>query len=522
MNKASQTPLGWPVLLFVTANFVSNVGTWLFTLASSWLMTELDGSALMVSLVQSASTIPLFIFALPAGALGDIFDRRRSLLIAQAFLTISTAIFAYVVYCDLATVQLLLFFTFLNGVGAAFSRPVMAAIIPQLVDKVHLRTAVNLGGISFNLSRSVGPVVGGYLITRFNIALPFWVDAATFLAVLIYLFYWRDDRAGIKDGQQPPLILAIGDSWRFFRYTPALRHSILKAATFFFASGALWALLPLVARNQLSGDADLYGYLVGAAGAGAVLAGFGIGRLTSGIGANNVMLVASGIMSVGLCLLGWSTSIPLSLVFSGLCGAAWQSAYTTLMTSAQYALPRWFGARGMAYYIMSISLCLAVGSALWGWIADLSSLSVGYYSAAGTLVVMALLGRSFHLDQAKDVDLDAASESLFDYVEKKDNQTTIFSLLAVKYSIDHKLREELLQRLTSLRGSRYRSGSLQRELYLSEDAGYVKEHVLIIANQNYSRSRFQTTAHDAKMEAQFQSWLKEHGGKVEKEVLYRS
>ena len=176
----------------------------------------------------------------------------------------------------------------------------------------------------------------------------------------------------------------------------------------------------------------------------------------------------------------------------------------------------------MAYYIMSISLCLAVGSALWGWIADLSSLSVGYYSAAGTLVVMALLGRSFHLDQAKDVDLDAASESLFDYVEKKDNQTTIFSLLAVKYSIDHKLREELLQRLTSLRGSRYRSGSLQRELYLSEDAGYVKEHVLIIANQNYSRSRFQTTAHDAKMEAQFQSWLKEHGGKVEKEVLYRS
>ncbi|OAV43342.1 MFS transporter [Lewinella sp. 4G2] len=517
MSKAPKQKLGWPVILFITATFVSNVGTWLFAIASSWLMTELDGSALMVSLVQSATTIPLFIFALPAGALGDLYDRRKSLLIAQVFLTISTAAFATIVYLDLATVTWLLVFTFFNGVGAAFARPIMSAIIPQLVEKAQLRLAVNLGGMSFNLSRSVGPALGGHLITRFNIALPYWVDAATFLAVLVYIFFWRDDRKAVQEKKHPPLSLAIGDSWRFFRHTPALNHSIVKAATFFFAAGALWALLPLVAKDQLAGQADLYGYLVGAAGGGAVISSFAMGWLTKRFGANGVMLGTSMTMALGLCLLGWSTSVPLSLGFAALCGASWQAAYTSLMTSTQYSLPRWFGARGMAYYIMSVSLCLAIGSALWGWLADLYGLPVGHYAAAGTLVAMAVAGYFLRLDQAKEIDLELADRSLLIKGAEDLNSNTGRSQIVRTYTPNSENREELLSRLNSLSDSRFRAGALELEISNEEDDS-VEERITSILDASHGTVRFQTTQYDADREEAFREWLRENEVGVESKV----
>jgi MFS family permease len=518
MNKPTTGSLSWSVIFFVTAKFISSVGTWLFIVATSWLMTELDSSALMVSLVQSATTVPLFLFALPAGALGDVFDRRRSLLITQTYLTLSTLGFAAVVYFDLVTVKLLLLFTFLNGIGAAFSRPIMAAIVPQLVDKAHLRRAVNLSSMSFNLSRAVGPVIGGYLITRFTIDLPIWIDAATFFAVLVYLFFWRDNRAGIQAGNQPPLALAIRDSWRFFRYSPALQHSILKATTFFFAGGALWALLPLVARIRLAGNADLYGYLVGAVGAGAVLSSFIVGRLTAGVGANLVMITANTTLAAGLCVLGWSTYVPLSLLGAGICGMAWQAAYTTLMTSTQYSLPHWFGARGLAYYLMAVALCLGLGSATWGWLADMTSLSVGYYAAAGTLIVLSLVGRSFRLDRSKDSNLDLSSIATPVLLSHKSTADSPRNWLITRYTFAPSLREEVMAKLSNLGASRYRSGAIRWAIHQPDEAGTLEEHNLTITGTNYAAGRFQTTVCDAGQEEDFLKWFSEQGGQIEREI----
>ncbi len=518
MLKTDSSKLGWPLWLFVTATLVSNIGTWLFTVGSSWLMTELDGSALMVSLVQTATMVPLFLFALPAGALGDVFDRRRSLLITQVFLIISTAIFAWIVQSGRATVFLLLLFTFFNGLGAAFSRPMMAAIIPQLVQKDRLRTAVNLGGISFNLSRAIGPALGGYLITRYTLALPYWVDAVSFLAVWAYIWFWRDDRENIEDGRQPPLTLAMADAVRFYRHSPALRDSTLRALSFFFAASALWALLPLVARDRLDGAADLYGYLVGAAGAGAVLAGFGLGWVSRAIGANRLIWLAGGVMAAGLVLLGASYSIPVSFAAVLACGAAWQAGYTTLMTSTQYSLPRWFGARGMAFYLMATSGCLALGSASWGWLADLTSLSVSHYAAAGTLLVLLLLGRKRQLDKARDSDLSAA-HPLFTVEYASPVQPANLRLLRTTYSFSPDLRKQLTERLRELEGSRYRSGALRRRIIRYPDAPLIEEDIWLILDTPYARARLQTTRYDADLQDTFEDWLREHGVEWKREVL---
>ena len=518
MQQQQSTGLGWPLWLFVGATLVSNIGTWLFTVGSSWLMTELDSSALMVSLVQTATMLPLFFFALPAGALGDVFDRRRSLLITQGFLILSSATFAYLVHRGQATVSLLLLFTFFNGLGAAFSRPLMAAIIPQLVDKSNLRTAVNLSSISFNLSRAIGPAVGGYLIIRYTLSLPYWVDAVSFLTVWAYIWFWRDDRDNISDGHQPPLSLAIADALRFYRHSPALRHSTRRALSFFFAASALWALLPLIARDRLGGAADLYGYLVGAAGAGAVLGGIILARAFRGTDANRLIWLAGVLMAAGLFVLGLSYSVPLSFAAVVCCGAAWQTGYATLMTSTQYALPRWFGARGMAFYLMATSACLAVGSAAWGWLADLTSLSISHYAAGVTLLGLMALGRRLRLDQARDSDLSAA-HPLFTVEYASAEQQAHLRLLRTTYTFPPELREGIVRRLEELEGSRYRSGALRRQIISHPREPRVEEDVWLILDAPYTPARLQTTRHDADQQEQFEAWLTDHGARWEREVL---
>ena len=509
--KGNDAPkLGWPLWLFVTATLVSNIGTWLFTVGSSWLMTELDGSALMVSLVQTATMVPLFFFALPAGALGDVYDRRLNLLISQGLLIGSTAVFAWIVYAGLATVPLLLLFTFFNGLGAAFSRPLMSAIIPQLVPKPLLRSAVNLGGISFNLSRAIGPVLGGYLITRYTLDLPYWVDAVSFLTVWVYIWFWRDDRENLEHGRQPPLRLAMADAVRFYRHSPALRDSTLRALSFFFSASALWALLPLIARERLAGEADLYGYLVGAAGAGAVAGGVLLGGVSRRLDANRMIFLAGAVMAAGLAVLGWSGSVALSFAAVLACGAAWQTGYTTVMTSTQYSLPRWFGARGLAFYLMSTSACLAVGSAVWGWLADLTTLAVSHCAAAGSLLVLTVLGRRLRLDQASRFDL-TAGDPIYSAGSESAPSAPVPQLFRTTYTVPAGLRKPLLDRLARLDGSRYRSGVLRRRIAVHPDGDRVDEDVWLILGTPYAGVRMQTTRHDADEQNAFEDWLRENG-----------
>ena len=453
-------------LLFISAAFVSNVGTWLFNVAAGWLMTDLGGSALSVSLVQTANLLPLVLLAIPAGTLGDLGDRRKILLVAQSALIVVNAVFAYLVQVELVTSGWLLFFTLLNGAGAAVSGPLLTAIIPQLVSRENLGTAMSIGGISFNAARAIGPILCGWLILRFGMAVPFWIDAASFAAVVIAIWFWHDDRD--VAGTPAPRIfsLAMGDSLRFFRYTPALYNSIWRAVLFFFGAGALWALLPLVAKEQLGGDAGAYGQLVGAVGIGAVVTGIIYDRIARVLGGSNRLTVGMSLaFALALAALPFAPTLIWAFVPALVAGACWQLTFTSLISSTQYALPKWFGVRGMAFYFMAMGLSLSVGSALWGWLADAINLGAAHYAAAGVCVVTAFLGRRFPLDQARGADLSAFTKyPTLTLPAGRDEDPGGVVLFRNEYAAPPEHAAELTRRLRRLRNKRYRAGALRWSL----------------------------------------------------------
>ena len=510
-------------LLFIFASFVSNTGTWLFNVAAGWLMTDMGSSDLEVSLVQTATLLPLVLFALPAGALGDLTDRRRLLLVSQSVLIVVNAIFAYLVMIDAASVGWLLFFTFLNGVGAAFAGPLLSAVIPQLVPRDQLSTAMSIGGISFNLSRAVGPILGGWLLTTMSTDWPFWIDAASFIAVVAVIYFWRDDRQLKREVPPRVLQLAMADSLRFLRFTPALYNSILRACLFFFGAGALWALLPVIAKQSLGGEADLYGYLVGAAGIGAVVSGLAYDRIATAAGGAQRLVVGTSVgMGLSLVALGMTGTVWAALLAAGAAGICWQLSFTALITSTQYALPKWFGVRGMAYYFMAMGLSLAVGSALWGWLSDLTSIPVSLYAAAGTCLLLAPLGLRFPLNQAEGADLEAFTrypQARIDLNPEDDPGGLV--LIKNVYTVQEDRRAATAKRLLRLRNKRYRSGVVRWHLFRPADTPTeLHEYYSEIAWTVMHRHDQRITKEDEAAFAAFNNWLEQSGGSCEQTVSY--
>ena len=268
---------------------VSNVGTWMYNAASGWLMTSLDPDPLTVSLVQVATTLPIFLLAIPAGALADIVDRRRFLLLMEVVVTAVSALFAAVVWLDLVTPRILLLFAFLVGVGGALSAPAWQAIVPQLVPKEDLAPAVSANSVGFHISRAIGPALGGAIIAGFGIAAPFWLNAISNLGVVGALWWWRAPQSRGRGLPAEGIGNAMVTGIRYARHNQHLQATMIRAVGFFLVGSAYWALLPLVARQQIAGGPELYGILLGAIGMGAVLGAFGLSWLKNTLGPDRVV-----------------------------------------------------------------------------------------------------------------------------------------------------------------------------------------------------------------------------------------
>jgi MFS family permease len=267
-----------------TATVVANIGTWMYNAASGWLMTGLNPDPLMVSMVQVATTLPMFLFALPAGALADIVDKRRFLILAEGATTAASAIFAGLVWLDLVTPGNLLLFTFLIGAGGALTAPAWQSIVPQLVPKQDLHPAVAANSVGINISRAVGPALGGVITAGLGIAAPFWLNAFSNLGIIGALLWWRSPQKGTRHLPVERFSSAIRMGFRHTKSNPHLRATLIRGVAFFLFASAYWALLPLVARNQITGGPDLYGFLLGAIGAGAVVGAFALPWLKAKLG----------------------------------------------------------------------------------------------------------------------------------------------------------------------------------------------------------------------------------------------
>src|SRR5262249_12967291 len=431
----------------------------MYNAAAGWLMTSLNADPLIVSMVQVATTLPLFLFALPAGALADIVDRRKFLIVCEIAVTTVSAVFAAIVSLGLATPGNLLLFTFLIGAVGALTAPPWQSIVPQLVPREDLQPAIAANSVGFNVSRAVGPALGGVIVAGFGIAAPFWINAIANLGIVGALIWWRPAQPGSRRLPVERFGTAIRTGFRHARNNPHLRATLIRAAAFFLFAAAYWALLPLVARDQIAGGPGLYGFLLGAIGAGAVAAAFAVPWLKSKLGADRLVAAGSAGTALAMLLFALARQPALALAASIIAGASWIAVLASLNVSAQVALPEWVRGRGLAMFVTVFFGAVSLGSVIWGQVAGMTGLPAAHLlAAAGVLVAIPLTWR-WKLQTGAGIDLTPSMHWPQPIVTHEVEQDQGPVLVTVEYRIDPHNRAAFLPALEKLGAERRRDGA---------------------------------------------------------------
>jgi MFS family permease len=388
------------------AQFASNTGTWMQTVGAQWLMGDLGGGAFAVALVQTATALPIFLAVIPAGALGDIFDRRRLLIGGQTAMLAGSGALAALSVAGAVTPVRLLALVFLVGLGQAVSQPSWQAIQPELVARDEIPQAATLNGVNFNVARAVGPAIGGAIIAASGPELTFALNAASFLGVVAVLGLWR--RPAVPRGLAPEhLGSALGAGLRFVRSAPSLRVVLARAGLFVAFASALWALLPVVARERLALGSGGYGLLLGSVGLGAIAGALTLPALRARLSLNGLVAAASAAYAASCLVVGLTRSLWLDVLALALTGLAWIAVLSSLNASTQTILPNWARARGMSFYQLVFQGAQALGAAVWGVVAQTAGLGPTLVVSAGGLLAGIAVGRGRALTPL-DVDLRPA------------------------------------------------------------------------------------------------------------------
>jgi MFS family permease len=447
------------------ATVVSNIGSWMYSAASGWLMTDLNPSPLIVSLVQVATTLPMFLFAFPSGALADIVDRRRFLIVAETLLTVVSAIYAAMVWLGWATASNLLLCTFLIGVGSAMTSPAWQAIVPQLVPRQDLNAAVAANSVGMNVSRAIGPALAGLLVAAIGISAPFWINAISNLGVIAALLAWNSAQQRTPTLPAEHFSGAIRVGLRHARSNPHLRATLMRACAFFLFASAYWALLPLVARQQIEGGPALYGYLLGTIGAAAVATALALPWLKARLGPDR--LVAGGSLGTALAMVLYALARHPTPAFlaSALAGASWIVVLASLNVSAQVALPDWVRARGLAVFVTVFFGALTLGSVIWGQVASIVGLPLAHLLAAAGAIAAVPLTWRWKLQTGAEADLTPSMHWPAPIASSDVGRDRGPVLVAVSYQIRPEDQAAFLEAVAKLGHARRRDGGYDWGIY---------------------------------------------------------
>lgn len=452
-------------LILWLATVISNVGTWMHDIAASWLMTSMTNSSTMVALIQTATMLPIFLFALPAGALADIVDRRRMLLVIQSFLFLIVLALVAVVIADTITPPLLILFTFLIGTGTAFLAPAWQAIVPELVDKKSFTQAVALNGVGINISRAIGPALAGLIIVQIGNAAVFFVNAASFIVVIAALLWWRRPKDTPNGLPKEAIFSAMSLGFRYARHSTALKDTLFRALTFFISASAFWALLPVIAKIKLEASAESFGLMMAAIGLGAVIGSFALPKLKARFSSGRIVTLSSVLSAALLVLASINETVYLMLVLCAMFGASWIWVLASLNVSAQMALPTWVRARGLAVYLMVFFGAMSAGSLLWGGIADSFSIDTSLIIAGLALLAGTLASHKRVLNQGEALDLAPANHwpepAIVTEQNEQEQQDRSPVLIMVEYRVANTQREAFLNKIHLLREARLRYGAYQ-------------------------------------------------------------
>jgi MFS family permease len=440
-------------------------------------MTSLTPDPLIVSLVQVAANLPLFLFAIPAGALADILDRRRYLIAIEGSVTLICLAFALIITFGVVTPRILLIFAFLVGTCAALGFPAWQAIVPQLVPRDDLQTAIAINSVGVNISRALGPALSGVLTGAFGVPSPFWVNAFSNFGIVGSLLWWRPlktDNAPALPAER--LVSAIQVGFRHTRNNPSLRATLARSIAFFLFASAYWALLPLVARNRIGGGPELYGLLLGAIGAGAVGGAFLLPQLKKRLGADR--LVAAGTLgtAVSILLFGLAHHAAIAFVASLIAGICWIAVLSSLNVSAQLSLPEWVRARGLAMYVTAFFGAMTLGSVIWGEVAAVFGVSAAQVLAAVLAAIAIPLTRRWKLQADPTLDLAPSMQWPAPVTSHEIEPELGPVLVTVEYRIRRADREAFLRAIGKLARARKRDGGYNWGVFedTAEDGRFVE------------------------------------------------
>ncbi len=454
---------------------IANICMWMNDVAAAWLMTSLTTSPIWVALVQSASTLPVFLLGLPSGALADILDRRRYFIITQFWVAAVALVLCVTIVMGGMTVPLLLALTFANGVGLAMRWPVFSAIVPELVPRAQLPAALALNGIAMNASRIIGPLVAGALIASAGSEYVFILNAVLSLVSGFVIMRWRREHVPSPLGRER-LISAMRVGVQFVRQSARLRAVLLRVALFFFHSTALLALLPLVARGLERGGAGTFTLLLASMGSGAIfVVAFLLPRLRRNLSRDALVLGGMGLQSASTAIIAFAPNAYVAAPAMFLAGAAWITTANTLSVSAQLALPDWVRARGMSIFQMAIMGASALGAAVWGQIATVTSVPTSMLIAASTGIVA--MGATHLLLRDRSIEEDLTPSREFKVPSADAPPLTGQVRTMIEYRIDPARAVEFRTLMQESRRSRLRQGARAWELLrdISDPGRYVEQ-----------------------------------------------
>jgi MFS family permease len=379
------------------ASVIGWLGTWLQNTGAGWLMTSLAPEPLIVAMVQAATIMPVFLLALPGGAMADIVDRRVFLIGTQLWTISAAVLLAVLTVLHVMTAFWLLVLTFLIGIGSALTQPAWSAIVPELVPREDMVQAIALNGIGYNLTRAIGPAVAGFLILLGGSSLAFSMYAASILAVISALFAWKRERrfTGLP---REHFVSAMRAGMRFVRNTSAIQAAMVRTAAYSIPASAPWALLPLYVRRDLMLGPGMYGVILGMMGVGGVTSGMLLPIVRGKLSRGGTVILCSLLSCAGMAVVSVSNHwVPASFGML-LFGLGWTSACATIQAAAQLVCPPWVRARALSIYQLAQNGALTIGSFGWGWLGGYIGIPRTFMTAAVVGLVLIIIARSFSIE----------------------------------------------------------------------------------------------------------------------------
>jgi MFS family permease len=369
---------------------------------SAWLMVSLAAGPLYIALTQTASTLPFFLFALPAGSIGDIADRRRLILYSEIWMVSVAIVLAITTLTGTITPWLLLALTFALSAGDAIETPTWRAVLPELVHRDDLPAASALNGIEFNMARAIGPALAGGLIAAAGVGAAFLVNVASFFGVIIVVARWKRPvrtRTTPAETLEGATIAAI----RYIRNVPVTRAVMLRSGVVMFCASATFALLPSVA-HAISPSAIGYGVLLGCFGTGAVGGAVVMQEAKARWSTETVVSVAVAILGAMIVAIPSVHTLTVLMLVMLVSGGVWITFISLANALVQALAPDWVRARVLAIFLLVTQGGLAAGSVVWGTVGSRAGIDTALLWAGVATVLTAALGLIARLpDNVADV-----------------------------------------------------------------------------------------------------------------------